>query len=76
MKPRVLPPIVGWVPLWSEDRKTLVQIFTDLDSGSMIVTTVAQRRALWSIWEPPTEVRRDSETPTRRDCPDNGPNGL
>ena len=65
-----MPPIVGWVPLWSEDRKTLVQIFTDLDTGSMIVTTVAQRRALWSIWEPPTEVRRNPETPTRRDDPD------
>lgn len=54
-----MPPVIGWRPLWSKDRLQLVQVFTDLDTGSILATTVTRRRARWARWEPTTEVGPD-----------------
>ena len=70
-----MPPIVGWRPLWSEDRKTLVQIFVDLDTGSTLATTVSTRRASWARWESTHEVGPAHKEDTRRHDLDNGSNG-
>ena len=48
----------GYVPLRSKDKKTLVQVFIDLDTGLIVYTQVCQRAASWHSWGPPTEVER------------------
>ena len=56
-----LPRIIGWTPLWSTDRNTLVQLFTDLDTGSTITATVSTRRRTGGIWESTKQVRQDHQ---------------
>ena len=56
-KPTMIP-MWGYMPLWSKDKLTLVQIFTDLATGEHLRITVATRRAPWLTWSPPTEVEK------------------
>ena len=51
-------PTWGYTPLVSRDKLTLVQIFTDLETGAHIRVTVAHRLAPYLSWSPPTEVER------------------
>lgn len=51
-------PTWGYTPLVSRDKLTLVQIFTDLETGEHIRVTVAHRLAPYLFWLPPTEVER------------------
>ena len=56
--------VAGMIPQWgymvlrSQDKKTMVQIFTDLETGSILYAQVCTRRQPWGVWEPPTEVER------------------
>jgi hypothetical protein len=55
------PPMIptwGYLPLVSRDKLTLVQIFTDLETGEHIRITVAHRLAPYLSWSPPIEVER------------------
>lgn len=57
--PGDMPRRLGWMPLLSEDKRILVQVFTDLDTGliqRVIVTTRASREGWWG---PTTEVREE-----------------
>jgi len=56
-KPLMLP-TWGYLPLVSKDKLTLVQIFTDLETGEHIRITVAHRLAPYLTWSPPIEVER------------------
>ena len=51
-------PTWGYLPLVSRDKLTLVQIFTDLETGEHIRITVAHRLAPYLTWSPPIEVER------------------
>jgi len=51
-------PVWGYTVLRSEDKKTMVQIFTDLETGSIIHAQVCTRPKPWGVWEPPTEVTK------------------
>jgi hypothetical protein len=55
------PPMIptwGYVALRSKDKKTMVQVFTDLSTGLIVYTQVCQRAQNWHSWGPPTEVQR------------------
>ena len=51
-------PIWGYQVLRSEDKKTLVQIFWDLETGQLLHAQVCTRRTPWGTWGPPTEVQK------------------
>lgn len=51
-------PTWGYLPLVSKDKLTLVQIFTDLETGEHLRITVATRRAPHLTWSPSIEVER------------------
>jgi hypothetical protein len=51
-------PTWGYLPLVSKDKLTLVQIFTDLETGEHLRVTVAHRSAPYLTWLPPIEVER------------------
>jgi len=51
-------PTWGYVALRSKDKKTMVQVFTDLTTGLIVYTQVCQRAESWHSWGPPTEVER------------------
>lgn len=51
-------PTWGYVPLWSKDKKTLVQVFIDLNTGLIEYTQVCTRAESWHSWGLPTEVER------------------
>jgi hypothetical protein len=51
-------PTWGYLPLMSRDKLTLVQIFTNLETGEHLRITVARRSAPYLTWSPPTEVER------------------
>ena len=51
-------PTWGYLPLVSRDKLTLVQIFTDLETGKHLKVTVAHRAAPYLTWLPPIEVER------------------
>jgi len=51
-------PVWGYQVLRSEDKKTMVQIFWDLETGSIVHAQVCTRRHAWGTWEPPTEVQK------------------
>jgi hypothetical protein len=53
-------PIIGWCPLWSKDRLTLVQVFTNND-GLIKRVTVNQRKHKNALWGPTTEMFEDCE---------------
>lgn len=50
--------MVGYLPLVSKDNKTLVQIFTDLDTGLIEHVQVAHRELPYGSWGSPTEVQK------------------
>ncbi len=56
-KPMMLP-TWGYLPLWSKDKLTLVQIFTDLATEEIVKVTVATRRAPWMMFASITEVEK------------------
>ena len=51
-------PTYGWYPLWSKDKLTLVQIFTDLTTEEIVKVTVAKRQAPWMTFASITEVEK------------------
>jgi len=51
-------PTWGYTVLQSKDKKTMVQIFTDLSTGLIEYTQVCQRAHSWALWGPPTEVEK------------------
>ena len=51
-------PTWGYTVLKSKDKKTMVQIFTDLSTGLIEYTQVCTRAESWHLWGPPTEVER------------------
>ena len=53
-----MPRIIGWLPLWSEDRKLLVQVFTSAD-GLIERVTVNHRLSTDAPWGPSIEVTED-----------------
>lgn len=55
-------PTVGWLPLWSKDRNTLVQIVRDLETGSIMAAWVTRRRGNLAAWEPITELETEWES--------------
>jgi hypothetical protein len=54
-KPTMIP-TWGYRQLVSKDKLLLVQIFTDLETGEHLRTTVSQRAWPFLDWSPPTEV--------------------
>jgi hypothetical protein len=51
-------PSWGYLPLWSKDKLTLVQIFTDSATEEIVKVTVATRRAPWMTFASITEVEQ------------------
>ena len=51
------PRQIGYIPLRSKDKKTLVQIFTDQE-GLIMRVTVSKRYYPFLMWGPPIEVER------------------
>ena len=51
-------PVWGYMPLWSKDKLTLVQIFTDSATEEIVKVTVATRRAPWMTFASITEVEK------------------
>jgi hypothetical protein len=51
-------PTWGYMPLWSKDKLTLVQIFTDSATEEIVKVTVAKRAAPWMMFASITEVER------------------
>lgn len=51
-------PVYGWLPLWSPDRKILVQVFTSAD-GLIERVTVNHRLSPTAPWGPSIEVQED-----------------
>ena len=51
-------PTWGYMPLWSKDKLTLVQIFTDSATEEIVKVTVATRRAPWMTFASITEVEQ------------------
>ena len=48
----------GYMPLWSKDKLTLVQIFTDSATEEIVKVTVATRQAPWQAFASITEVEQ------------------
>jgi len=55
---KLMIPTWGWYPLWSKDKLTLVQIFTDPATEEIVRVTVATRRAPWMTFASITEVEK------------------
>jgi hypothetical protein len=53
-----MTPVYGWLPLWSADRKLLVQVFTSAD-GLIERVTVNHRLSTNAPWGPSIEVTED-----------------
>jgi hypothetical protein len=53
-----MTPTYGYMVLRSQDKKTMVQVFTDLETGSILHAQVCTRPKPWGAWEPPTEVEK------------------
>ena len=51
-------PSWGYMPLWSKDKLTLVQIFTDSATEEIVKVTVATRRAPWMTFASIPEVEK------------------
>ena len=51
-------PSWGYMPLWSKDKLTLVQIFTDTATEEIVKVTVATRQAHWMTFASITEVEQ------------------
>lgn len=52
------PTIIGYTVLKSEDNRTMVQVFTDLQTGSLIHAQVCTRVFPFGSWGSPTEVMK------------------
>jgi hypothetical protein len=55
---QMMLPTWGYLPLWSKDKLTLVQIFTDSATEEIVKVTVATRRAPWMTFASITEVEQ------------------
>lgn len=55
---QLMLPSWGYMPLWSKDKLTLVQIFTDLATEEIVKVTVATRQAPWMTFASITEVEK------------------
>jgi hypothetical protein len=55
---KLMLPTWGYYPLWSKDKLTLVQIFTDSATEEIVKVTVATRRAPWMTFTSITEVEK------------------
>ena len=53
-----MTPTYGWLALRSPDKKVLVQIYTDLQTGSILYAEMRTRRTRWGRWELPTELQK------------------
>lgn len=62
MAPNKKLPTVGWTPLWSKDRNTLIQLVRDLETGSIVAAWATRRRAPEAAWEPITELETEWES--------------
>ena len=51
------PRTIGYIPLRSKDKKTLVQVFTD-EEGLIVRVTVSFRCSPFLMWGSPIEVER------------------
>ena len=51
------PRLLGYIPLRSKDKKTLVQVFTD-EQGLIKRVTVSTRYSPFLMWGSPIEVER------------------
>ena len=49
---------IGYLQLRSDDDLVMVQIFTDLTTGSIRLARVMTRKTKHSFWEPLTEVKK------------------
>jgi hypothetical protein len=54
----IMLPTWGYMPLWSKDKLTLVQIFTDSATEEIVKVTVAKRLAPWMTFSSITEVEQ------------------
>lgn len=59
MAPDDVPRRLGWMPLQSQDKRILVQVFTDLDTGLIQRVVVTHRQSAGGWWGPTTEVREE-----------------
>jgi hypothetical protein len=55
---QLMLPTWGYMPLWSKDKLTLVQIFTDSATEEIVKVTVAKRAAPWMTFASITEVEK------------------
>jgi len=55
---QLMLPSWGYMPLWSKDKLTLVQIFTDSATEEIVKVTVATRQAPWMTFASITEVEK------------------
>ena len=47
-----MPPIIGWRQVVSPDNTTLVQVYTDLQTGLIESVYIAHRKTAADLWEP------------------------
>lgn len=59
MQTNDLPLRLGWMPLLSKDKRILVQVFTDLETGLIQRVIVTHRQTDGGWWGPTTEVREE-----------------
>ena len=48
----------GYLLLRSDDKKVLVQVYTDPQTGSILYAEMRTRRSPWHRWELPTELKK------------------
>ena len=53
-----MTPTYGYLLLRSADKKQLVQVYTDLETGSILYAEIRTRRSPWHRWELPTELKK------------------
>ena len=53
-----MPPEYGYMLLRSADKKVLVQVYTDPQTGSILYAEMRTRHSPWARWELPTELKR------------------
>ena len=53
-----MTPAYGYLLLRSADKKQLVQVYTDLKTGSILYAEMRTRHSPWARWELPTELKR------------------
>lgn len=51
---------LGYLSLRSRDNLVMVQLFTDLETGSIKLARVMTRKTPESLWEPLNEVHKES----------------